>query len=258
MYKMLVSDFYNALIDYEEAIPLSTMIEIDKIRQNGILFSVVTGKSPMLINDYNKDFPFIDFIIGFNGNYIYDVVNKKVLYDKVLGISIVKKIYKTFMDKNICFYTLDCCNYIGNYKDIDCSEEISDFNSFFEVNKQRIYKIKICVETLKDAKKIVDVIIAFQLKVNTYINVFDDKYFVEIYSCVSDKLLGVQKICKLNKINISEVVGIGVSEESYVLIKNVGYGVCLLNACDSLKKISRFVGLSNNDKGVEQIIKKIF
>ena len=258
MYKMVVSDFYNALIDYEEAIPLSTMLEIDKIRRKGILFSIVTGKSPMLVVDYNKDFPFVDFVIGFNGNYIYDVVNDKVLYDKVLGVSIVKKIYKNFKNNDICFYTLRECNYIGNYKDIDFSEAINDFNSFIDVNKQKIYKIKICVETRKKAISIVEDIKSFDMKVNTYINEVDNKYFIEIYSSSSNKLLGVEKVCKLRKIKLAEVVGIGVGEESVLLIENVGYGCCLSNACEELKKVSKFIGPSNNEKGVEQIIKKVF
>ena len=40
MIKMVVSSFYNTLIDNEEAIPVSTMLEIERIRKKGIIFSV--------------------------------------------------------------------------------------------------------------------------------------------------------------------------------------------------------------------------
>ena len=40
MLKMIVSSFYNTIIDYEEAIPTSTVLEIDRIRNKGISFSV--------------------------------------------------------------------------------------------------------------------------------------------------------------------------------------------------------------------------
>ena len=32
--------------------------------------------------EYNKDFPFIDYIVSFNGAVVYDVINKNFLYKK--------------------------------------------------------------------------------------------------------------------------------------------------------------------------------
>ena len=73
MIRMLISSFYNTLIDKEDAIPMSTMLEIDKLRNKGILFSVCTNKSKEDILYYNHDYPFIDYIISLNGCNIYDV-----------------------------------------------------------------------------------------------------------------------------------------------------------------------------------------
>ena len=41
---MVVSSFYNTIINKEEAIPTSTMLEIDRIRQKGIIFSICTNR----------------------------------------------------------------------------------------------------------------------------------------------------------------------------------------------------------------------
>ena len=43
MYKMVVSDFCGTLIDSEEAISVSTMLELDRIRKEGILFCITTN-----------------------------------------------------------------------------------------------------------------------------------------------------------------------------------------------------------------------
>lgn len=58
MYKMIVSDFDGTLIDSDEAIPLSTMVEIDRIRKLGVKFVVATGRILKSVLDYNRDFPF--------------------------------------------------------------------------------------------------------------------------------------------------------------------------------------------------------
>ena len=65
MYKLVVSDFFGTLINSEEAISLSTMIELDKIRNKGVLFCITTSKSARIVIDYDKDFPFIDSYLFF-------------------------------------------------------------------------------------------------------------------------------------------------------------------------------------------------
>ena len=127
MYKMVVSDFYGSLINSEEAISLSTMLEIDRIRKNNVLFTITTSRSARMVIDYNRDFPFIDYVVAFNGSYIYDLRKNKVLFNKTLCCNAVKKIYKLFKDKDMCLYTLDNCNYTGKYKDEDFSEIIINF-----------------------------------------------------------------------------------------------------------------------------------
>ena len=85
MYKMIVSDFDGTLIDSDEAIPLSTMVEIDRIRKLGVKFVVATGRILKSVLDYNRDFPFLDYVISCDGAYVYDVSNRKTLYKKPLG-----------------------------------------------------------------------------------------------------------------------------------------------------------------------------
>ena len=54
MYKMVVSDFCGTLINSEEAISVSTMLELDRIRKEGILFCITTSKSLKIVKEYIK------------------------------------------------------------------------------------------------------------------------------------------------------------------------------------------------------------
>ena len=95
MIKMVVSSFYNTLINEEDAIPTSTMLEIERIRQKGIIFTMCTNRQYQEILDYNKDFPFVDYIISLNGSLVYDVAKDKIIYQKKLTKTIINKIHNS-------------------------------------------------------------------------------------------------------------------------------------------------------------------
>ena len=89
MYKMMVSSFYNTLINKDEAIALDTMLNIDRIRSKGILFTVSTSALFRTIIDYNDSYVFSDYISCYNGAYLYDMNNDKVLYKKNIPVIII-------------------------------------------------------------------------------------------------------------------------------------------------------------------------
>lgn len=257
MYKMVVSDFYGALINSEEAISLSTMIELDRIRKEGVLFCITTSKSARVVIDYNRDFPFIDYVVAFNGSYVFDLSKNKVLYNKSMAVATVKKICRLFSDKDMCFYTLDYCNYTGKYRDNDFSEMIIDLDSFIEKNKKDIYKIKVYFKTSKEIKE------AYKLlkddeKVKCYLKEDNGVHFLEIYNSFDSKLSGIEKIVKKNNLEFKDVLAICSSCSSCDLIKKVGHGCVVSNGFDRLKKFAKEETSSNEEKGVEQVIKKYF
>ena len=234
------------------------MIELDKIRNKGVLFCITTSKSARIVIDYDKDFPFIDYVVAFNGSYVVDLINNKVLLDKSLGIGIVKKIYKIFKDKDLCFYTLDNCNYTGDYCDKDFSKKINNIDGFFVENKKGIYKIKIIFDSSKWCKDAVKKLKELELKIDIYAKEENDKFIIEITNSMCSKLLGVETICKSKKINLEEVFAVCSSVSSLDLVKTVGYGCSVSNGFDKLKKCAKTVTCSNEENGVEKIIKEVF
>ena len=115
MIRMVVSSFYNTLINYEEAIPTSTMLEIDRIRNNKVLFTISTNGLYNEILDYNKDFPFVDYIISLNGSCVYDALNNKCIYKQKIAKVDIKKIYNSFKNYKINYYTEN--NILNNYNE---------------------------------------------------------------------------------------------------------------------------------------------
>ena len=257
MYKMVVSSFNRTLINNEEAIPCSTMGEIDKLRRNKkVIFTIMTGDSFKTIIDYNRDFPFIDYIIAFNGGYVFDVLNEKVIFKKNIGVSIVKKVYTLFKDFNMCFYTSDLEAYWGNYKDNYYGVVINNFSDFISNYKSDIYKITVICDDMKQVKSILKLLGDYEVDVNTKIVENDNKFFVELYNKINDKFTGVKKISKLNKICLDDVLAIVCSDSDIDVAKNIGKSVAISNACSNIKKICGEETFSNDEKGVEEVLKK--
>lgn len=218
MIRMLISSFYNTIIDKEDAIPMSTMLEIDKLRKNGILFSVCTNRDKDEVLYYDHDYPFLDYIIAYNGNYIYDVNKKKSIFSNYLKKSIIKEIENIFKDYKINYYK--------------------------ENNK--IYKLEIKVK--KKEFNLIDRL--DKLDVYTSIFTYNKEHFIEITS--GSIIDGINKL-KISPDKIVSIIG-NLSEKQ--LIKDIEKTYVVSNSPKELKELANYKTKSNNSKGVEQVIKK--
>ena len=263
MYKLLVSDFDGTLLDSDEAIPLTTMVEIDRIRKEGCLFIISTGRVLKSVMDYNRDFPFIDYVISCNGAHVYDANKKKIIYKKNVMPSVIKKLKKMYNKYDMCFCDTEYWNILhGENKERELEDReriIKDFDSFYEKNKNNIYKVEILFDDIKTRDKVCSEIENLNLKININKFIYHKyMYGIEMTHKDVDKLIGIEKICKKNKISLDEVIGIGDGENDIATIKNVGMGVCVSNASKDIKKIAKMKTSSNDTKGVEKVIKKLF
>ena len=238
MYKLVVSSFDNTLINSEEAISTSTMIKLDEIRNKGVIFGISTNRCYKDVLSYNRDFPFIDYIIAYNGAYVYDVKKEKTLFKKSLLIGNVKKIYNKFKDYKLLFYT-----------DTDI------YNDLNAINDNKVYKIKIiCNES--EFNLISKELDKLNLDIIYYMNNDYDSYFVEIFRNNVNKLIGIEKICN-KKISLDNVLYIGYDNTDLDVFKNVGYSSIVANGNLELKDYVDCVTFSNDEKGVEKLLNKM-
>ena len=233
---MVVSSFYNTIIDEEDAIPTSTMLEIERIRQKGILFSICTNRQYKEILDYNKDFSFVDYIISLNGSIVYDVSKEKIIYQKKLTKTNINKIYKFLPDLEYKFYS---------------EKEI--YNSISDIEDKDIYKIEI--ELSDNEKKIKDKL--KNLPINLSILELNGKKYIEITSNQASMFSGVDKISLKKDLDLSNIIAISGNESDISLVQNIKRNFIVKNASKELKKYAYKIVKSNIEKGVEIVLSKI-
>ena len=259
MYRLFVSDFDGTLLDSDEAIPLSTMVEIDRIRRDGVKFAVASDRILKSVLDYNRDFPFLDYVISCDGAYVYDVVHRKALLKKPLQVSIIKKIKKLYSNCELYLDTVQekylCKNDIV-YSEIK-NRRIS-FSEFYEAHKNLIYQLEIKFFTKKDRDNAFRELEELQLKAHFMKKDQKKDYRIIIVSNDSSKVFGLEKICKKEHLSLEQVVYVGDDEEDIPILLSVGQSAVVSNGSKKAKKVASVQTSSNETKGVEKVIRKLF
>ena len=148
--KTIVTNFFNTITDYEDAIPTDIVLKIDDERRKGLSFIISTNHHYNDILFYDKSYHFIDYIISCNGSLVYDVSNKNIIYEKKISKNIINNIIKNIdNDKIIVYkkdniyklndniddiYKIDIKNY--NKKDLEYIKSISNINYY--INNKNI------------------------------------------------------------------------------------------------------------------------
>ena len=218
MIKMLVCSFYNTLIDEEDAIPTSTMLEIDRLRQKGIKVTLLTNRLQDELIYYNHDYPFIDYIISLNGSVILDVNQNKEMTFNAFTKKELNEIEKYYSKEEISFYTKD-----------------KVYNS---IPQEAVYKVEI-----KNTNK----------KISKYYNSI---FKIEKESYLEISKNSIYEALKKLKINSSELLCIIGNNSELELVNKLDNLYVVRNASSTLKNKADNIIKSNTKKGVEEVLKK--
>lgn len=235
MKKIVFSTFENTLIDEEEAIDIKTIIEIDKFRKNGNVFAVVSENVLDYSLEYNRDFPFIDYIIALDGSIVYDVNKKKVIYKKSISLANIKKIVT--LSDNINLYNISTI--------FDKKYFLDNFDSL----KNEIYKIEIKFLNVTEKNLLVNNL----GKLSVDININDNNKCIEILSNNVNRLNSVKKVIGKKYKSVFVVLGI----DKDVELANSYESYAVGNASKNVKKCSKYKLDENNTFGVLEFLKII-
>lgn len=252
MVKMIFCDFDKTIIDRKSEFKDFSEYQLSilrKLRDRGIMFSLVTGRSvSFFLDEYGYLLDYVSYIIGSNGGCIYDVRNKKYIYSSFVRESDIKTLLelaiKYDIDK-IYFNLLDKRELI--------EKDTFKYFNLYDVKSEQVI-------LLGKNNNFDDLLLEFEkfdsLVVNNYGIDINGSYFFDVNKVGVSKGNSVSLLCDYLNVFLSDTVAFGDSENDISMLKVAGKGICVGNGNDDVKAISSEVIETVWNDGVFHYIEK--
>ncbi len=269
MYKLIAIDLDGTLLDSNKNISKENIEAIRLAESKGVKVIICSGRIFGGARIYAEEALLKEPLIACNGAIIKEMKTGRLLYEKTLKDEACYRIIEACHAENIYFHA-----YIGDTMYAERLEFSS--LSYTEKNKklppERRVDVRVTVDmshTIKNserpASKIVIVSRDFEQlararkkiseipSIDVVSSDFDN---FEVVSSGVSKGNALKFLAREMDISMSEVAAIGDNENDFSMIKEVGLGIAMQNAEQSLKEISDFITSSNDENGVAKAIKE--
>ena len=271
MIKIIASDMDGTLITHEGIIPERNINAIKKAIEKGVLFVPATGRThstipPTVMDNFN-----IKYTISSNGASVYDMENKKFIYNNLMDKNIAKDILDYVLKYDVV--TEVYCNGDGFFPRyfLDRLEEVgvpTQFAGFYKKQKMAVDDIYAVVENSENGIEKINIPwIKPEVRAELLANLkrdWGDKIYItssmpnniELCSKTTNKGDGLKHLCDILGIKPEEAMAIGDNLNDLEMIEFAGVGVAMENGADEVKEIANFTTINNVDGGVGFAIEK--
>ena len=263
MYKMIVTDLDGTLLDKNKNVSETSKKYLKELKDKGYIICVDTGRTLGRTSYALGEFDYINYIIGNNGTYIYDVCNDKNLYESTFKVEDIKELFIKYLDEYEVFeinsyeYIFSYCSRTRNIEPyvekIDNKDEFFDkINEVYNVTISFKNKsmVNVFLEDLKNNYKDID---SFIME-----DSFSNKKWITLINKNDNKYNGLCILKEKLDINNNDIIAFGDGLNDVVMIENVGFGVAMKNALKEVKNNADAVTFEdNNYDGVVNYLKSI-
>ncbi|MXR13584.1 HAD family phosphatase [Mycoplasma flocculare] len=255
-FKIFATDIDDTIIPHGgQKIPAKIKLLFSKLKEKNIITTFVTGRDFVTIGNLIT-VKNVDFFIGANGAFIYDLQKKTMIYENTIKISDFLKIVE-FFDANKVSYAIMDRKWI--YTSIYYPKSLSKFLKIYSAKikplKECDFKEKFHIFTIFDYQdKISQIQIDFQnfiIASNLEVSVssrWSWGFFVVAKNV--DKMATLEILAKISNTKISEIIAFGDSRNDVEMLKNVGYGVAVANALPEVKAVANDLAPAMKSFGV--------
>jgi len=262
LYKLVVIDLDNTLLDEEHKISCKNIDMLEKIRAQGIEVIIATGRMYSSAQPYLEELSLKNRVIVYNGAMVKDILSGQILYHKPIDEEVARKLIKDLKSEGL---------HINLYQD---DKLYVDQDNKYKRRYERITKIKAVH---------VDNLIDFDFVNPTKLLIIEDdpaqhQYYIEYlkknYSDIIDVTesknyfieIGAKGVNKGNTLNHlmnkrglkrEEVIAIGDGLNDIEMISLAGTGIAMDNAHWLVKQAADVVAPSHQEDGVAVILEKL-
>lgn len=263
-YKVVVLDVDGTLVTSDKKVTKKTAQAIELIKEKGLYFAIATGRpvhsALAMIKSFELDH-LLDFLICSNGVETYDLhtTERKKTFplskESVLEIGDIMKKFPI----DYCLYDHDTV-YASAYNDI--VKAIAKRNllkpKIMSMNDLPIQETNKVVFTIFKDK--FDIVSSFQqsFEHDKYRCFFTEPELFEFVDKRVSKAEGIKAYIKDKDITLEQVITFGDAQNDIEMLSEVGLGVAMGNASNSIKAIAKDTTLSNDEDGVARYLFKLF
>ena len=245
MIKIIFSDFDNTLIDYYSKDNYFDEYKINvlkKVRDKGIKFCIVTGRSVSFFRQFPNLMDNVDYIMGSNGACIYDVRNDEYLYCDYVNRDSFNEIIGYLLE-NGCSFTLNCKDMCYRFDDTiyDVNKEFLCDQIVIRIDRDKVDGLLKRLENISD------------VGINN-ISFWNKYCSMDVNSNLVSKGRAIVWLCSFLNININDVIAFGDGANDKSMFEVVNKGVAVNNSVDILKVFSKDVTSDCWDNGVYKYI----
>ncbi|EFF41233.1 YcsE-related riboflavin metabolism phosphatase [Mycoplasmopsis alligatoris] len=232
-----------------------------ELNKNKIISVLASAREFATIGDFLEQLEGLDYFIGANGAFIYDVKNKKNIYEVSIDKEEIKDLYLNF-EKRMNGFSIADYDTVHKNKNLDISTWFIGPNSHnyidIDFDKMRSGRLHIVCVATEEPKELTMDLMEFIKKKN---------YNLEVNSVWSHGLfIGLKNVTKSHtldiltkKLNLSHdnLIAFGDSSNDYEMVRDAFYGVAMEKANQELKDVAKDVAIDCDYDGAYHKLKEL-
>ena len=252
-------DIDGTIWNYDKYIPESAKLAIKKLRENGHLAFICSGRARSFINDPDLLGLGFDGIVCSCGCHIE--IDGKIIYQKIIDQDFARKTIemirsygfrpilegpkKIYMDDD----EFDMNDGFGNVLRRDVGSNLvtigGDYYGKWEINKMS------CATDVPEDKKME----CFDRLSDDYAIIAHDNDVCELVPAGHNKATGMLKACEIVGINPENTYALGDSENDLDMLTAANIGIAMGNGTDRAKAAADYVTTAFDDDGIYNALK---
>lgn len=252
--KLFAFDIDGTLLNSHKEILDSTVTSLDKLRKNGHIVMVATGRSRFLIQDILNKLELENYIVC-NGSAAF--LNHQQVYKNTLNSKSLQRLIKSLNEKkiDIAVTSLDGIRRTSSIDVPKMSEAMisiggshPEFDSNYAVENEIYQGLAFYGEEIEHK---------FEVEFPEFRFVRWHEYCVDVIPEMGSKAVTILKLAEKLNISREDIITFGDGNNDLEMLKLSGVGIAMGNASKEVKQAADMITESNDNDGIYRALKDL-